>query len=159
MRELEYLLESINSLCKSLNYDYSINSGGCCYLSAIIAKHLDRLGIDYDLVIYDDSTKRINDIRNEIFKHQVIDEITSSVIGEYTCHHYCLRIGRYGIINDTSRKGDYKYIISNVSSKNIRWIYKNGDWNQWYDVKNNRTIRNKVNKFFKEYEKTSSLQS
>ena len=42
------------------------NSGGCCFLAAVIAKELDNLNIKYTLKIYDCFTKNRDDIKAEI---------------------------------------------------------------------------------------------
>ena len=145
------LLDDLNSLCEFLNNAYDVNSGGCCFLASIIAKHLDKLGIKYKLVIYDLYNKDKESIKYEVTNRRRNKTKTGSVVGVYTCDHYCLYLEGVGIMN---RSGSfYSYSISNISHKNIYWIYKNGSWNKRYEVQHNETIKNIVKAFFKEYEK------
>ena len=41
------ILDELNSLCDNLNYKYSINSGGCCFVAFCIATQLEKYGIPY----------------------------------------------------------------------------------------------------------------
>lgn len=145
------LLKSLNTLCKSLDYTYDINSGGCCFLAAIIAQHLDKLGLAYDLVICDYFKKDQVSIEYEIITCHRNKGLSKSITGRNTCSHYCLNLKGAGIINGL--KDVYQYLIPEVSYKNIRWVYKRGIWNTRYEVRHNKTIKNIVKEFFKEYEK------
>lgn len=150
------LLRNLNSLCKFLDETYCVNLGGCCFLASLIAKHLDRLHIKYDLVIYDDCARDRLRIEHEVMACRKNRGLSNSVTGNYSCNHYCLRLRGAGVINgddDYGRK--HQYIIPDVSCKNIRWIYKNSEWNDCYEVQHNKTIKNIVKEFFKEYEKIS----
>lgn len=141
----------LNSLCKFLNDTYNINCGGCCFIAYLIAKHLDRLGIEYALVIYDYFKKDISSIEYEVLNRRMNKDYQSSVTGHHCCNHYCLHVKGAGIVNDGNYSG-HRYTISDLSCKNIYWIYKNSKWNPCYDVQHNRIIKNIVKEFFKEYE-------
>lgn len=151
------LLKNLNSLCKFLNETYCINQGGCCFVASLIAKHLDKLGIKYDLVIYDHYKKHEDLIEYEIVNCHRNTSISSSVTGYCGCYHYCLRIKGAGVVNENNsqEETEYQYIISKISYKNIKWIYKNSKWNDSYDTKYNKVVRNIVKEFFKEYESFS----
>ena len=156
MRNLSYysLLKNLNSLCRFLDETYNINMGGCCYLASLIAKHLDKLNIKYDLIIYDSYSRNRENIKCEVISRRRNKDLNNSVTGHYSCNHYCIRLRGAGVINDN---GDYtkehRYSIPNISYKNIRWIYKNSRWNKCYAVQYNKTIKNIVKEFFKNYEK------
>lgn len=156
MRNLSYysLLKNLNSLCRFLDETYNINEGGCCYLASLIAKHLDKLNIKYDLIIYDSYSRNRENIKCEVINRRRNKGLNNSVTGYYSCNHYCIRLRGAGVINGN---GDYteehRYSIPNISYKNIRWIYKNSRWNKCYQVQYNKTIKNIVKEFFKDYEK------
>lgn len=156
MRNLSYysLLKNLNSLCKFLDETYNVNMGGCCYLASLIAKHLDKLNIKYDLIIYDNYSRNRENIKCEVISRRKNKDLNNSVTGCYSCNHYCIRLRGAGVINGN---GDYieghRYSIPNISYKNIRWIYKNSRWNKCYKVQYNKTIKNIVKEFFKNYEK------
>ena len=156
MRNLSYysLLKNLNSLCRFLDETYNVNMGGCCYLASLIAKHLDKLNIKYDLIIYDNYSRNRENIKCEVISRRRNKGLNNSVTGRYSCNHYCIRLRGAGVINGN---GDYteehRYSIPNISYKNIRWIYKNSRWNKCYKVQYNKTIKNRVKEFFKNYEK------
>lgn len=159
MRKINYhnLLKSLNSLCKFLDDTYNVNSGGCCFLAAVIAKHLDKLGLNYDLVIYDYYEKDQASIEHEVIALHKNKDISKSVTGRHSCSHYCLNLIGAGIINDDD-DNYHQYFIPDVSYKNIYWIYKRGSWNDCYEVRHNKTIKNIVKEFFKEYEKVPNYK-
>lgn len=156
MRKLNIhnLLTSLNALCDFLHEAYNVNLGGCCFLAAVIARHLDRLGIEYNLVIYDYYRKDKTSIEHEVISCHKNSTFYNSVTGKYSCNHYCIQLKGAGIINGDEECA-YQYVIPNVSYKNIRWIHRNSCWNSVYKVRHNKTIKNIVKEFFKEYEKTS----
>ena len=156
MRNLSYysLLKNLNSLCRFLDETYNVNMGGCCYLASLIAKHLDKLNIKYDLIIYDSYSRNRENIKCEVISRRRNKDLNNSVTGHYSCNHYCIRLRGAGVINcDNDCIEKHRYSIPNVSYKNIRWIYKNSRWNKCYKVQYNKTIKNIVKEFFKNYEK------
>lgn len=150
------LQRDINSLCKFLDETYSINLGGCCFLASLIAKYLDKLNIKYKLVIYEDTIKDYRSIAHEITNCRKNKGFRNSVTGYYTCSHYCLQILGSGVING-SKGYIHQYTIPNISHKNIQWIYRNGYWNDSYNVQYNKAVKNIVKTFFSKYEKISSF--
>jgi hypothetical protein len=144
---------SINNLCKFLDDTYGINYGGCCYLAALIARYLDRLDIKYSLIVYDACKKNKSYIEYEILNKSKNKHYSRSVTGNNTCNHYCLRIHGSGIINETKLENVHRYVINDVDSKSISWIYRSGVWNNCYKTKYNKTIKSIVKEFFREYEK------
>lgn len=147
------LVKKLNSLCNSIDQKYDINYGGCCYLSYLIAKHLEALNLEYDLIIFDSFSKNKTSIINEVTNCKRNRKFHHSVTGEFCSNHYCIRLKGAGIINGCEYgKKDGFYVIPNISYKNIRWIYRGGDWNTRYETSNNKTVKKLVREFFKEYE-------
>ena len=111
--------------------------GGCCYLASLIAKHLDKLNIKYDLIIYDNYSRNRENIKYEVISRRRNKGLNNSVTGRYSCNHYCIRLRGAGVINGN---GDYteehRYSIPNISYKNIKWIYKNSNWNNMHYNRN-----------------------
>ena len=154
MRNLNvhHLTYSLNKLCDCLDHLYFINSGGCCYIASQIAMHLDRLGIEYKLIVYDEFPRNSFGINYEVTNMSKSKQKSHSVTGRSTCCHYCIYINGGGQINAGDISGLRKYTIHDVSYKNLKWIYKNGSWNNYYNTDNNKIIRGIINSFFKEYE-------
>ena len=48
------LISDLNNLCSYLDNWYEINSGACCYVAYLIARHLDKLNVGYKLIVYAD---------------------------------------------------------------------------------------------------------
>lgn len=138
---IKELRDSLNILCKELDLNYNINSGGCCYIAYLIASQLDRLKIRYNLVVYSFCDFDQYDFNQAILNNK----------NWYTCEHYCLSICRNGFVNRGTGLYDNRYIIRNVNSKHIKWIYKHGSWNDCYNISNNKIIKNIINSFFLKY--------
>lgn len=147
----EQLKFSLNSLCEFLDREYNINEGGCCWIASEIAKHLDKLKIPYDLVIYDYYDRDTKYISKEVREMRRNHKLSHSVTGHNSCNHYCLYIHDCGIVNGDP--SGYRYFIEGINYKNISWIYKKGCWNRNYNVKNNKTIKKFLNLFFEKYNK------
>lgn len=144
------LKHSLDCLCDCLNTLYGINNGGCCYVAYLIARHLDKLKVKYNLVVYDDSLKR----NEELVKYEILHKKSpNSVTGSYTCSHYCISIIGGGIVNDDSY--EYKLVVGNVKSSHIKWLYIHGAWNKMYDTDNNKIVKNMIKSFFSKYEKNN----
>lgn len=143
-------------LCHELACKYSVNFGGCCYIACEIAKHFDRLGLKYELRIYDNYRKNINAINNEVRRKRRNNSDIESVVGIYSCSHYFLWLEGAGVINSDAEyfKGWRVYSITNVNHTHIRWIYKVSCWNDEYDTDNNPKIKKIINSYFKPYEQT-----
>lgn len=142
------LSRNLNKLCESLKDIYDINYGGCCYISYLIAFHLDKLSIKYDLIIYDNKGRNETQMNKEIL-HMTLP---CSTTGNDTCNHYCIKIKGAKIINNEFYHNEVKYIIRNINSKHIKWIYKHGKWNRRYDINNNKYVKGIFNSFFLKYE-------
>jgi len=146
------LVDDLNLLCENLANTYNINEGGCCFIAYLIAQHLDRLKLLYQLIVYSDEKKNKLGISHEVFSMiKNFKEKESSITGHNTCYHYAIYLESGGTINPGERS--YIYYISGLSFKNIKWVYKVGNWNPRYNIHFNRRIRKIVNSFFNEYGK------
>ena len=108
VHDLKY---SLDCLCSCLDKLYSINSGGCCYVAYLIACHLDKLRIKYDLVIYDYKRKDEACINSEVQNTC----LPNSVTGKQTCEHYCISISG-GDWNEVYNRDDNEYVKGMINS-------------------------------------------
>lgn len=145
--KIHNLKRSLDNLCDQLNDQYNINRGGCCYVAYLIACHLDKLGIKYDLIIYDRRKKDEAQVNYEVL-HTCNPSI---VTGYYTCNHYCISIHCGGIVNKSTSRRRNKFVIKNVTSKHLKWLYDYGDWNTEYDSYNNKEVKSIIDLFFLKY--------
>lgn len=164
------LVDKLNGLCEFFDNSYNINYGGCCFVSSIIAKHLDNLGIKYNLIIFDQEERNeegvIYNVQNNCRKYE-----KDSVVGwNLTCAHYCIeiidsdKIIGEGLINCKTKYTEsgnyYKFTIPRINHENIDWIYKNGDWNNTYKYHlYNNLISNIIRELFTEYENYTKKHS
>lgn len=145
-------LEKLNELCEELDEAYRINAGGCCYVAYLIAKNLDKLDIDWELCILNDYTLNEDSIKEEVRNNCLNCNVGSSICGENTSIHYCLKIPEFGLIN----KGHFNltyynlYFIDRIKSSDILWIYDEGFWNLDYDTDFNSEIESIINNWFDE---------
>lgn len=140
---------SLDQLCQCLDSLYDINNGGCCYIAYLIACHLDKLKVKYDLVIYDYEEKDEDHVNNEVCNMCFPNSIT----GNQTCTHYCISISGGGIINEGDVTGLSKCLVKGITSKNLKWLYKHGSWNEVYNRGDNKYVKGMINLFFSKYEK------
>lgn len=145
---------SLNCMCDFLNQVYFINDGGCCFVASLIAFHLDRLGVKYKLIVFDNEEKDYVSIQYEVLNMSKMKGTKCSISGNNTCSHYSIYIDGAGAINSNSYYDrDLKsYKIPGVNSKHIRWIYKHGSWNSEYNTYNNKIVKGIINSFFMKYE-------
>lgn len=146
MRKLNVhkLVKNLNELCENLQDKYHINWGGCCFIAYEIAKHLDRLEIEYSLHIMNDYCLRDPNIAKEIRSKQMNKQGGSnSVAGDNTCCHYYLFIYGGGSVNLGPFSADdyYVYTVTEINHKNINWLYRNSSWNSAYDTRHNKFIK------------------
>ena len=118
------LFTKLNQLCLELDNKYNINSGGCCYVAACIAKQLESFNIPFEIVHYD-------------------------ICG---CHYAIKVSDRY--INRSDYKKNEIYEILDYSSEEMFDIYYNGDWNDTYERKYNSIVHRKIKKLFNENSRT-----
>ena len=144
------LISNLNNLCSYLDNWYEINSGACCYVAYLIAKHLDKLNVGYKLIVYADEDRDLNEIENEVMFMEPNKTRKTSIIGNYTCFHYDLLVSNREI-NFISSTHTRRYVISGINSENIKWIYDHGDWNKSYDRIHNNYIERNIDNLFKDY--------
>ena len=154
------LRRSLNDLCLQLDNKYLINNGGCCFVAYLIAFHLDRLGLGYKLLIITNEFKDNISISSEVHSRVRNNSRRTSIVGSGTCNHYALYLEGGGTIN----VGEFStflntYLIEDINSSDIKWIYRSGRWNPEYNVHNNRIIRKTFNAFFNGYEERNGLSN
>lgn len=81
--------------------------------------------------------------------------LPNSVTGKYTCEHYCISISGGGVVNKGKVAHLRKYVVRNITSKNLKWLYKNGDWNKIYNRDDNKYVKGIINSFFSKYEENN----
>ena len=150
MINLENLVEDLNILCDRLDKDYNINFGGCCFVAYLMMKHFEKIGFHPTLIIENDC----DDIDKDTFLDCVYTRSGNCQgIKDQTCFHYFIYIPE---INKYVNSGNFceerLFKFQGLSSKDIHWIYKTGDWNSEYDRKNSPMIGRKIAQVFKKYE-------
>ena len=130
-------INKINQLCKKLDNTYSINQGGCCYLSYLIANVLENKRIPYKIAIQGECT--IKDAEKTL-KSKLCKSNCSKCcwVNNY---HFLLKT-KNGYINKLPSH-DVLY-IGKSNANEIFEIYKNTKWKENYSIKNNETIKSIV---------------
>ena len=116
------LFKNLNQLCKDLDLKYDINSGGCCYVAAVIAEQLENYNISYKLIKYD--------VRGLHYAIRVNDRIINR------CDYNFREIV----------KDEY------VHYEDIYFNYYNEYWNRTYNKQWNLIVKTKIKSLFKIYE-------
>lgn len=126
--KIKDLVNKLNKFLERLDATYNINSGGCFYVAYLIARELDRLGINYTVVEWHEDSR----------------------LNEYSMYHRSLKVGSYYINPPLINYGNYTddlgyispYKLSRDSGK-----YSLGILRPSIRLK----IRDSIVKFFKEY--------
>ena len=116
------LFKNLNQLCRDLDLKYDVNSGGCCYVAAVIAEQLENYNISYKLIKYD--------VRGCHYAIRVNDRIINR------CDYNFREIV----------KDEYVYY------KDIYFDYYNEYWNETYNKRWNLIVKTKIKSLFKKYE-------
>lgn len=116
------LFKEINAKCIELNNKYRINSGGCCYVAAVLAELLTQCDISYKVVYYFDGG----------------------------CHYYIKVVDRY-LNSDYCTKKSGIIRIYDSSYEDIYEKYYNNGWNDEYNIKYNGLVKISLMRIFNKY--------
>lgn len=135
----------LKQLITFINDAYNINNGGCCYLSYLLAKQLEKHNIPFLVGISWETGCSIDKIKNNIINRSK-DGVFSD--DDYGCYHISIQIE--GVDINSLYYNDTEYI--SLTSKDLYWLYnkglKNGNWNFTYDINNNKIISKFINILF-----------
>ena len=149
MTTIRKLVNDLNTLCDRLDKDYNINYGGCCFVAYILMKNFESIGVNPILVIESDC----DEIDGGEFLDRVHDRNTEcNGLGFNTCYHYFVSIPKIGYVNAGDYCRDSLNKFRGLSSKDVQWIYKTGDWNSCYETKNNAMVGRRIKQVFRKYE-------
>lgn len=107
---------------------YSINWGGCCYVCCCIAEVLEKHNIPFKLVIYN-----CPDVSFE--------ELDAS------CTHYAIELN--GTVINKSTESNYK-VYDNITYESLMYHYIDNEWNDIYNTKNNKLVKQLIKLCFNE---------
>ena len=149
MTTIRKLVNDLNTLCGRLDEDYNINYGGCCFVAYILMKNFESIGINPILVIESDC----DEIDGVEFLDRVRDRnIECNGLGSNTCNNYFVSIPKVGYVNAGDFYRDSLNKFRGLTSKDVQWIYKTGDWNSCYETKNNAMVGRMIKQVFRKYE-------
>lgn len=121
------LSKFLDQLCNFLDNTYCINCGGCCFVAYIVAKLLEKDGIEYSVIVYDCEFKSFYDI-------------------DCAQYHYAIKVGDI-IIN--GYEDDEEYVsFNNVCANDLRDHYNECYWNNEYHKKHNSFIKKILTVFY-----------
>jgi len=113
------LFTKLNKLCLELDEKLNINSGGCCYVAAVIAEQLEIFNIPFEIIHYD----------------------------RYGCH-YAIKVSDRYINRCGYYKKEINYYSEISSSEELFEIYDSECWNETYDTLNNDYVCKKIKELF-----------
>lgn len=116
------LFKNLNRICEDLDNKYYLNSGGCCYVTAVITEQLEKYNIPYTVIHYD----------------------------KYSCH-YAIRVSDR-IINRAGYSSSEIVYDMFQSSKYMYNLYYANDWNTTYVSKEyNPIVKTTIENLFRKY--------
>ena len=153
-KDVNLLIEELNSKINHYVYEHDLFAGGCCFSAYALAKNLQRLGINYRVVIF-----QYKEILNErVFTNAINGSGVSHVGIEVTYKHRKVVIGDCSGIYRYFYFSDEKYKVrkySGITPEEILEGYQNNEWNWCYDRAYNgplmRDINRIVDRFMKEH--------
>lgn len=127
---LIHLCTKLNFLFEFLDKTYKINSGGCCYVTSILAKLLEEDDIEFSVIVYNCDYENFFDIDCSQF-------------------HYTLKIDKY-LVNYYEDDGDYAEFFD-VTSEDLDTHYRECYWNDCYNIEFNDYIRGIIINFYNNF--------
>lgn len=115
------LFSAINELCRDLDNKYRINSGGCCYIAAIIAKNLEEYCIPFKVVHF-----------------------------ETYGTHYAIMVSDRRLNGAKWPFRGFDEIVEMNSSRLFEIYYEN-EWNEVYSTEHNSEVNELISNLFKKY--------
>lgn len=139
------IIDKLNAICRNLDIDYNINSGGCCFTAAILAQNLERYHIPYEVMVINDY-----DFDDFEYLHYCIDNRYDDYCVGLNCDvfaHYYICVDNMDINIDHFDDG---VSLGYLSSDDLFWIYNNGEWNPSFDETFCEDIADCITQFFDE---------
>ena len=116
------LFTSLNELCNEMDFQYNTGCGGCCFVTACLAKNLERNNIPFKVIILHCPT------------------------------HYFIQVSdRYINRCDFTINKKHKEEC-NFNSEYLYWIYRTEDWNDCYSKRWNLIVSTRIRALFRKYE-------
>lgn len=138
------LVQELEDHCIYLSDTISINSGGCCYVSAILAEGFKKLKIPYKLVIADDYIERGSlKIRASIKNKEYLP-----------WHHSFIYLHKHKLyINSDNCINYYRlHKVGCLNCNDLITYYDSREWNNLYNTDNNTVVAESIREIFKKYE-------
>lgn len=150
--ESDWLKKAFNNLFSYLDEVFYINAGGCCFVAYVLAKKLESLKKEFRLVLYDD--EYLDDTDSGVIRENIKSRnLCKCPNGDNTCSHYAIKVRNLGIINPSDFKNEKHVTIKDISSRDILWIYEQGEWNECYNPQVNDIIEKNIDLIFEAYER------
>lgn len=144
------LIYELNAKMNEFVKEKNLFSGGCCYSAFVLAQILQKFGIKYRTVLFQEYA---------LAKESDFDV----AINDEDCVHIAIEVfvgGKYIIIGNCDTL--YRYFNSNgivhklrrycgITPQILKTAYYSNDWNTIYDTANNRPFFNEMNKIANKY--------
>ena len=144
------LIYELNAKMNEFVKKKNLFNGGCCYSAFVLAQILQKFGIKYRTVLFQEyALANENDFE--------------AAINDEDCVHIAIEVfvgGKYVIIGDCSsiinffNKFDIKHAerrYLGITPQMLKTAYYSNDWNTVYDTANNRPFFNEMNKIANKY--------
>jgi hypothetical protein len=144
MRKRKDIIKEVDDLVNYWKDKHELFHGGCMFAASEIARHLEELGIPYNIIVW---APRLKSIKTSTLSEIVYDGL---------CYHVgiSVRVGNKNVVIG----GEIKYTVMfgrglarikrQSTAKELRKVYRDGDWNQSWNTKYNRTFKKDLNKIF-----------
>jgi hypothetical protein len=148
--DVKEFVRKLDALCQYLDLNFKINEGGCCYIAYEISKYLSKLHIPFSLRVEAHEFKDVQNISLEIKNRTPNNDSWDSIVGHGTCSHYFIWLPGYQLAINSDCSDVTKSIEIPVTSKQLKWIYKQGKWNSTYRLSSNTYVKKYLKLFFNE---------
>lgn len=145
---MEALYNDLNTLCRRLNFKYSINSGGCCFVAYCIAKELEARKIPFKVVIFAHLESEFG-TTSKLELRKLIKS-RDCEFAENSFSHYCIQV-ESGRLNADDFDNYAQITLGCIKASDLEFLYNYGDWNSCYDIDHNKLVKSKIHKLFNDY--------
>ena len=144
------VISELNEMINHWVNGHCLFAGGCCFAAYGLAWYLSRLGIKYNVVLF----QYLDILNTKRFSTAINGSGVCHVAIEVTYHHKKFFIGRCDGIYKYFESTGYEYNIRRyrgITPDRILDGYMSNEWNWMWDTDNNRKLLDDIRKVAEKY--------
>lgn len=148
-KERKAFILALNEKINEFVHKKRLFAGGCCYSAYLLADILTRMGIKYNVVLF-----QSNENADETYFYDAVDGCDHVAI-EVRIGAKRLIIGDYSGITDEYKVWNTRYVMRRyheITPSMIFEAYCDNEWNWEYKTSNNPSLKKNLNRIAEKYQ-------